>query len=121
MSVAGDGAVGCCEHAPDVSGGPERRRFTAAHHDHIAGHLRIAGLGALADLGFTGLDPDPDNPVIITGYKSTRGLQGHIRSAAGQPGSVHHPRPPSSTASATSNWRTLTPAPPQPARSNSLL
>ena len=45
--------------------------ITAARHDHIAGHLRTAGLGALADLGFTGLDPDPEDPVIITGYKST--------------------------------------------------
>jgi hypothetical protein len=44
----------------------------AARHDHIAERLRAAGLGALADLGFTGLDPDPDDPVIITGYKSTR-------------------------------------------------
>ena len=46
--------------------------ITAARHDHIAARLRAAGLGALADLGFTGLDPDPDDPVIITGYKSTR-------------------------------------------------
>jgi hypothetical protein len=46
--------------------------ITAARHDHLAGRLRAAGLGALADLGFTGLDPDPDDPVIITGYKSTR-------------------------------------------------
>jgi len=45
---------------------------TAARHDHIARHLRAAGLGALADLGFTGLDPDPEDPVIITGWKSTR-------------------------------------------------
>ena len=44
----------------------------AARHDHIAARLRDAGLGALADLGFTGLDPDPDDPVIITGRKSTR-------------------------------------------------
>jgi hypothetical protein len=55
---------------------PARRgaasEVTAARHDHIAGHLRAAGLGALADLGFTGLDPDPRDPVIITGYKSTR-------------------------------------------------
>jgi hypothetical protein len=42
--------------------------ITAARHDH----LHAAGLGALADLGFTGLDPDPEDPVIITGYKSTR-------------------------------------------------
>jgi DDE superfamily endonuclease len=46
--------------------------ITAARHDHLAAHLRTAGLGALADLGFTGLDPDPADPVIITGYKSTR-------------------------------------------------
>ena len=46
--------------------------ITAARHDHLAGQLRAAGLGALADLGFTGLDPDPDDPVIITGWKSTR-------------------------------------------------
>lgn len=45
--------------------------ITAARHDHLAGHLRTAGLGALADLGFTGLDPDPEDPVIITGWKST--------------------------------------------------
>jgi len=46
--------------------------ITAARHDHITGPLRTAGLGALADLGFTGLDPDPEDPVIITGYKATR-------------------------------------------------
>jgi hypothetical protein len=46
--------------------------ITAARHDHLTRHLRTAGLGALADLGFTGLDPDPEDPVIITGYKSTR-------------------------------------------------
>jgi len=46
--------------------------ITAARHDHLPARLRAAGLGALADLGFTGLDPDPDDPVIITGYKSTR-------------------------------------------------
>jgi DDE superfamily endonuclease len=46
--------------------------ITAARHDRLAGRLRTAGLGALADLGFTGLDPDPADPVIITGWKSTR-------------------------------------------------
>jgi hypothetical protein len=45
--------------------------ITAARHDHLADRLRTAGLGALADLGFTGLDPDPEDPVIITGWKST--------------------------------------------------
>jgi hypothetical protein len=43
----------------------------AARHDHITGHLRTAGLGALADLGFTGLDPGSEDPVIITGCKAT--------------------------------------------------
>jgi hypothetical protein len=46
--------------------------ITTARRDHLADRLRAAGLGALADLGFTGLDPDPGDPVIITGYKSTR-------------------------------------------------
>ncbi|WP_307037759.1 transposase family protein [Streptomyces canus] len=47
--------------------------MTAARHDHITRHLREAGLGALADLGFVGLDDDPDDaPVIITGRKATR-------------------------------------------------
>ena len=45
--------------------------ITTARHDHLADRLRTAGLGALADLGFTGLDPDPEDPVIITGYKAT--------------------------------------------------
>ena len=45
--------------------------ITAARHGHLAARLRAARLGALADLGFTGLDPDPGDPVIITGYKAT--------------------------------------------------
>jgi hypothetical protein len=47
---------------------------TAARHDHIVEHLKAAGLGALADLGFLGVDKpaDPDDLVIVTGYKATR-------------------------------------------------
>ena len=45
----------------------------AARHDHITAHLRGAGIGAFADLGFLGLDDVPDNPVIITGYRAARG------------------------------------------------
>ncbi|MFM9631042.1 MULTISPECIES: transposase family protein [Streptomyces] len=42
--------------------------ITTARHNKITGHLREAGLGALADLGLVGLDDDPDDhPVIITG------------------------------------------------------
>lgn len=46
----------------------------AAQHDHIVQQLKAANLGALADLGFIGIDKpkDPDEQVIITGYKATR-------------------------------------------------
>jgi hypothetical protein len=47
--------------------------ITTARRDRIATRLREAGLGALADLGFTGLDDDPGtHPVIITGIKAAR-------------------------------------------------
>ncbi len=46
--------------------------ITAARHDHILAHLRAAGLGALADLGFRGLDNDARDPVIITGFHASR-------------------------------------------------
>ncbi|MCX5251395.1 transposase family protein [Streptomyces sp. NBC_00201] len=50
--------------------------ITTARHNKITEQLRAAGLGALADLGFVGLDDDPDdNPVIITGRKATRNHQ----------------------------------------------
>ncbi|WP_327692299.1 transposase family protein [Streptomyces sp. NBC_00461] len=46
--------------------------MTTARHDKLT-ELREAGLGALADLGFVGLDDDPDDhPAIITGRKATR-------------------------------------------------
>ncbi|MFE1408933.1 transposase family protein [Streptomyces sp. NPDC058770] len=45
---------------------------TAARHDHILNHLLAAGLGALADLGFRGLDNDIRDPVIVTGYTASR-------------------------------------------------
>ncbi|WP_241911480.1 transposase family protein [Streptomyces sp. DH-12] len=39
----------------------------------MTAHLRVAELGALAGLGFVGLDDHPDDdPVIITGFKATR-------------------------------------------------
>lgn len=44
----------------------------AARHDHIRAHLRAVGLGALADLGFRGLDNDILDPVIVTGYTASR-------------------------------------------------
>jgi hypothetical protein len=33
---------------------------------------RALDRGAIGDLGFTGLDGDPDNPVVIIGYKAPR-------------------------------------------------
>ncbi|WP_236726430.1 transposase family protein [Streptomyces sp. NBRC 110465] len=45
---------------------------TAARHDHVLAHLRAAGLGALADPGFRGLDNDLLDPVIVTGYEASR-------------------------------------------------
>lgn len=47
---------------------------TAARRDKIVEHLKAAGLGALADLGFLGVDKpeDPNGQVIVTGYKATR-------------------------------------------------
>lgn len=47
--------------------------ITTARHNKICARLRDAGLGAIADLGFTGLDDDPEHPVIITGRKAARG------------------------------------------------
>lgn len=43
--------------------------ITACRHDQLTSKLRAAGLGAIADLGFVGLDdsgPDTD-PAVITG------------------------------------------------------
>ncbi|GGR20723.1 hypothetical protein GCM10010497_23810 [Streptomyces cinereoruber] len=45
---------------------------TATRHDHILTHLGTAGLGALADLGFRGLDNNILDPVIVTGYAASR-------------------------------------------------
>lgn len=47
--------------------------ITTARRNKITAQLRKAGLGAIADLGFVGLDDDPEDPVIITGRKAARG------------------------------------------------
>jgi hypothetical protein len=49
--------------------------ITAARHNKITRHLREAGLGALADLGFVSIDndeADADDPVVSVGRKATR-------------------------------------------------
>ncbi|WP_406171837.1 transposase [Streptomyces canus] len=48
--------------------------ITACRHDQLTTKLRAASLGAIADLGFIGLDDsDPDaDPSVITGYKAAR-------------------------------------------------
>ncbi|MFB7501730.1 transposase family protein [Streptomyces sp. NPDC056161] len=47
--------------------------ITTARRSKITAQLPKAGLGAIADLGFVGLDDDPDGPVISTGRKAARG------------------------------------------------
>ncbi|MEV0150117.1 MULTISPECIES: transposase family protein [unclassified Nonomuraea] len=47
--------------------------ITTARHNEITARLREAGLGAIADLGFVGLNDDPGDPVVITGRKAARG------------------------------------------------
>ena len=82
--------------------------ITAARHDRITARLRAAGLGALADLGFTGLDPTPPTPSSSPGTNPPGPARPHPPS-----GKLTRPCPPparpSSTASATS--RTGGPSP----------
>ncbi|WTT79012.1 transposase [Streptomyces sp. NBC_00080] len=92
--------------------------ITAARRDQILAHLRAAGLGAPADLGFLGLDDDGDDPVVVTGSKNTRRPQARIRREGGQPGSGRRTRPLERGFAHLKNWRILTklrtdpPAPP---------
>jgi DDE superfamily endonuclease len=44
----------------------------ATRHDKIEQHLKAADLGALADLGFVGVNQNNEDPIIITGYKSSK-------------------------------------------------
>lgn len=46
--------------------------ITAARRDHLLAHLRAAGLGALADLGFVGLNDDQNDPAVVNDFKATR-------------------------------------------------
>jgi hypothetical protein len=95
--------------------------ITAARHDHILAHLRAAGLGALADLGFRGLDNDILAPVIVTGYIATRthkltpGEKEANRVLAVGRAPVEH------GFAHLKNWRTLTKLRTDPARATRLL
>lgn len=94
---------------------------TAARHDHVLAHLRAAGLGALADLGFRGLDNDILDPVIVTGYtagsthKLTPGQKDANRVLAVGRAPVEH------GFAHLKNWRTLTKLRTDPARATQLL
>ncbi|WP_433920747.1 transposase family protein [Streptomyces canus] len=46
--------------------------ITTARYNKLVERLRADELSAIGDLGFTGLDDDPDSPVVITGYKAAR-------------------------------------------------
>ncbi|WP_435882719.1 hypothetical protein [Streptomyces bobili] len=61
---------------------------TACRRDQLTAKLRAAGLGAIADLGFVGLDdsgPDAD-PAVITGYKAARNRLGFCPGARSDQG-----------------------------------
>ncbi|MEU6375273.1 transposase family protein [Streptomyces sp. NPDC046909] len=84
--------------------------ITACRHDKPTAHLRAAGLGAIANLGFVGLDdgpPDADPPVIC-GYKGarnrplTRGQKLSNKALAAVRASVEH------GFAHLKNWRVLT-------------
>jgi hypothetical protein len=95
--------------------------ITAARHDHILAHLRAAGLGALADLGFRGLDNDVRDPVIVTRFHASRthkltpGQKDANRVLAVGRAPVEH------GFAHLKNWRTLTKLRTDPARATRLL
>ncbi|MBP2053955.1 hypothetical protein J2Z21_006957 [Streptomyces griseochromogenes] len=97
--------------------------ITACRHDQLTARLRAVGLGAIADLGFVGLDdggPDAD-PAVITGYKAarnrplTRGQKLSNKALAAVRAPVEH------GFAHLKNWRTLTKLRTDPARATQLL
>ena len=62
---------GCCwTSAARPARGSE---ITACRHDDLVGRLREAGLAAIADLGFVGLDDGAGDLAVTTGYKTPKG------------------------------------------------
>nr|WP_308309169.1 transposase family protein [Streptomyces sp. CHD11] len=94
---------------------------TAARQDHVLAHLRAASLGALADLGFRGLDNDVLDPVLVTGFhasrthKLTSGQKTANRARAIGHAPVEH------GFAHLKNWRILTKLRTSPARTTVLL
>ncbi|MFE4336632.1 transposase family protein [Streptomyces sp. NPDC056831] len=93
----------------------------AQRADHVLAHLRAAGLGVLADLGFRGLENDVRDPVIVTGFTATRahkltpGQKDANRVLATGRAPAEH------GFAHLKNWRTLTKLRTDPARATHLL
>ncbi|MFG3714588.1 transposase family protein [Micromonospora sp. NPDC049460] len=62
---------GCC--GPLTARPARGSEITACRHDDLVGRLREAGLAAIADIGFVGLDDEAGDPAVITGYKKPKG------------------------------------------------
>ena len=71
---------------------PGRSSEITARYNKLVEQLRAHELGAIGDLGFTGLDDDPDNPVVITGYKAARTKAPDTREEACQQADRVRPR-----------------------------
>jgi len=93
----------------------------AARRDHIVDHLKTAGLGALADLGFVGLDTDRDDPVVITGAKRTRKKKLTVGQKTANQVIAAARAPVEHGFAALKNWRILTRLRLNPARATALL
>ncbi|WP_459180239.1 transposase family protein [Streptomyces sp.] len=95
--------------------------ITAARRDRILSHLRAAGLGALADLGFLGLDDDPDDPVVVTGFKATRARKLTTSEKEANRALAAARAPVEHGFAHLKNWRILTKLRTDPARATGLL
>ncbi|WP_217130069.1 transposase family protein [Streptomyces sp. AC558_RSS880] len=95
--------------------------ITAARRDRILAHLRDAGLGALADLGFPGLDGDPDDPVVVTGFKATRARKLTTSEKEANRALAAGRAPVEHGFAHLKNWRILTKLRTDPARATGLL
>ncbi|MEV0743236.1 transposase family protein [Streptomyces sp. NPDC050549] len=99
------------------------REATAARHGHLVENLKAAGSGALADLGFLGVDKpdDPDDPVVVTCFKAAR----YRKLTAGQKEAnrvlVAGRVPVKHGFAHLKNWRILTKLRADPARATGLL